>query len=581
MRRFALPALCLLVLTHLLPPSAAPESVRHSLAPGVVFLQEILPPPKGPLVINVLRVNLKAPGVRVQAALGRDVVLTDEPAKGRESIGDLAARHGAVAAVNADFFPFTGDPLGLAIRDGELLSEGMAHRAAMGITADGQVLFDTLLPVGTLRGPGEAVTALDGINRPLARDEIVLLTPAFGARARVGPADVVVPLSKVHGPVRAGQEQEGLAGEMASGDPNGAIPADGAVLAGSGRGAEWLRANVRAGDVLRFRFDLVSNPLPPGPPRGDLASRAGALRGRIGRSAWTEVVQAVGGGPWLVRDGQIAVDGVEQGFPEREFVHKRHPRTAAGVTASGELLLVAVDGRQRQSQGLSLPELAAYMKRIGAVRAINLDGGGSTAMVVRGLYVNSPSDGAPRPVANALLVFAKTGAETADAPETILEPIIVRAGERVALSLPRTADGSQPQTLWGTLEGRAFVDQRGVLTALRAGEGTALAHAGAQRVRLPFTVQPGPPARLQAAFLPVPNNPPDRHYLTLSLTDAYGNPVPQQPVDIRVSGGTAERARVLTGADGKATVEIVWDVETGRRAVVSYGSLTPVALTTK
>src|SRR5947208_2170330 len=101
------------------------DVLRTQLAPGVVYMQETIAPPVGPLLINVLRIDPKTHGIRIQAQLARDVVLTDESAQGREAVGALAARHGALAAVNADFFPFTGDPLNIAIRDGELVSESM------------------------------------------------------------------------------------------------------------------------------------------------------------------------------------------------------------------------------------------------------------------------------------------------------------------------------------------------------------------------------------------------------------------------------------------------------------------------
>src|SRR2546421_9839516 len=81
---------------------ASPEVTQTQLAPGITYTQETTAPPAGPLLINVLRIDPKAPGVRIQAQLGRDVVFTDEPAKGREAVGALAARHGALAAVNAD-----------------------------------------------------------------------------------------------------------------------------------------------------------------------------------------------------------------------------------------------------------------------------------------------------------------------------------------------------------------------------------------------------------------------------------------------------------------------------------------------
>src|SRR5438045_718111 len=76
-----------------------------------------------------------------------------------------------------------------------------------------------------------------------------------------------------------------------------------------GRAAEWIRQHVKAGDKLRLRFDFYLNPLPVGTPRGVLESRAG-FRGRPASPVWSDVEQAVGGGPWLVKDGKPAVDGV-------------------------------------------------------------------------------------------------------------------------------------------------------------------------------------------------------------------------------------------------------------------------------
>jgi exopolysaccharide biosynthesis protein len=79
------------------------------------------------------------------------------------------------------------------------------------------------------------------------------------------------------------------------------------------------------------------------------------------------------------------------------------------VRADGRILLVAVDGRQpAKSVGMTIAELTALLLELGAVEAINMDGGGSTAMVVRGRVVNSPSDPAgERPVGDALLVFLR------------------------------------------------------------------------------------------------------------------------------------------------------------------------------
>ncbi len=117
------------------------------------------------------------------------------------------------------------------------------------------------------------------------------------------------------------------------------------------------------------------------------------------------VAWAVGGGPRLVKDGKVHVTSGEERF-RADVSAGRAPRTAAGVTADGKLLLVAVTGRQAYySIGVTLEELANLMIELGARDALNLDGGGSSTMVVREYVMNTPSDGTERRVADAILVF--------------------------------------------------------------------------------------------------------------------------------------------------------------------------------
>jgi exopolysaccharide biosynthesis protein len=89
------------------------------------------------------------------------------------------------------------------------------------------------------------------------------------------------------------------------------------------------------------------------------------------------------------------------------FASDRHPRTAVGRMTNGKLLLVTVDGRQPQTSiGMSLYTLADLLLELGAVEAINLDGGGSTTMVVKHKVMNKPSDQTgERPVSDAILMF--------------------------------------------------------------------------------------------------------------------------------------------------------------------------------
>lgn len=115
------------------------------------------------------------------------------------------------------------------------------------------------------------------------------------------------------------------------------------------------------------------------------------------------ITEAVGGRPQLVRAGAISGP-----FPDPSHCGARNPRTAVGLTSDGRtLILVVVDGRSTSSAGMTCNELASLMVDLGAHDALNLDGGGSSAMWVRGVgVVNRPSDGSERVVANHLAVHA-------------------------------------------------------------------------------------------------------------------------------------------------------------------------------
>lgn len=103
-----------------------------------------------------------------------------------------------------------------------------------------------------------------------------------------------------------------------------------------------------------------------------------------------EVSQAVGGGPVLVKNGKLRVSSKEEAFGGSHLI--RHPRTAIGYKDKNTLLMMLVDGRQDASAGVTLPELGRLMLQIGAKEALNLDGGGSSAMVAANEVVNIPAD---------------------------------------------------------------------------------------------------------------------------------------------------------------------------------------------
>jgi exopolysaccharide biosynthesis protein len=299
---------------------------------------------------------------------------------GTETVSSMAVRHGALAAVNGGYFRtaglYKGEPAGLVEVGGRVLSEpsrkrpGLAVAVTSGGVRAGVVSMDFRAEVIAANG---AARTIDGLNRPREADEIVLFTPEFHRTTLTGPGGVEAVVV------------EGLVTAVFEGRGSRKIPENGFVLSATGAAAKWLRDNLRAGQTVGLRTSASLNPEPGFAP--DFI---------------------IGGGPALVREGQPAAASDPRTY-DQGFSLKRHPRTAAGIRAGGTVVLVTVDGRQpATSVGMTIPELESLMIELGCLEAVNLDGGGSTAMVIKGQVVNSPSDPAgERPVSDALLVFLR------------------------------------------------------------------------------------------------------------------------------------------------------------------------------
>ncbi|MCF7807874.1 MAG: phosphodiester glycosidase family protein [Candidatus Marinimicrobia bacterium] len=114
----------------------------------------------------------------------------------------------------------------------------------------------------------------------------------------------------------------------------------------------------------------------------------------------------LGGGPVLIKNGRINIASDEEVFFGTS-IPDTHPRTAAGITEDGDLILLLVDGRQLISRGVNLTELASILYDLDCVDALNLDGGGSSALVVNGVLLNRPAGTTTqRQVMSAIAVFA-------------------------------------------------------------------------------------------------------------------------------------------------------------------------------
>lgn len=316
----------------------------------------------GPFWSGVVLVE-PAGGARMRPALAAGPII------GRGRTSEAARRAGATAAINGGFFMPSGDPLGCLVIEGEVISEPLAGRSCAGITDDGQLLFDMLRLDAAASTDGGAVT-IDGVNRDRGAGEIILYRPAHGATTRTNAfgAEVIV----------AGDTVQ----QVLDGRGNSPVPPGGYVLSGHARGRASLLTAFKQGDRVSLRLRLV-------PASGD--------------SRWEGVRHVMGGGPRLLAGGQF-VGG--EGF-RPSFANRRHPRTAIGRLEDGRIVIAVIGGRQPyHSLGMTLVELAGMLRRLGVTDALNLDGGGSTTLVVRGVVINLPSDETgERPVGDVLLVL--------------------------------------------------------------------------------------------------------------------------------------------------------------------------------
>lgn len=143
----------------------------------------------------------------------------------------------------------------------------------------------------------------------------------------------------------------------------------------------------------------------PAPPHHQPGKPAEPLR--YAEAKIWKVRDAMSAGPALIMNGEIRITSNEEIFFGTS-IPKIHPRTAAGYTEKSALIVLVVDGRQQESRGVSLDELATLMYELGAVEAINLDGGGSSTLVVDNTLVNRPTGGTTeREVVSAIATFAK------------------------------------------------------------------------------------------------------------------------------------------------------------------------------
>lgn len=353
--------------------------------PGVIHRQMLAH--QGPWSVNVVEIDLRQPGLSIRGAHA------DGSLRGRETVSGIVRRltsdtAAIVAAINADFFNLkTGEDENNQVIEGEIWKalrvtdapQDRTHHVhtQFAVGRNGRPLMDTFTVHAVMLRSHHAPMRLAGVNYRPGPNTATLYTHRFGLLTPVDSEARTIEIRLRPVGTRGDTSLFQIVGWPAAG---GAIRlSDTPVL--SLPGVDIADNIPRPGEIVRIVL-----PLQPA---------AAPLR------------TLVGGWPRLVVHGRSiadSVDRLEGTFPSFSVV--RHPRTGVGFSRdSATLFLITVDGRQESSSGMSLSEFADLMLKLGVYEGLNLDGGGSTTMVINGRLVNHPSDpGGERRVGNALLV---------------------------------------------------------------------------------------------------------------------------------------------------------------------------------
>jgi hypothetical protein len=388
------------LLAAVFAPSAG--ATTQTLLPGLTYTRKLLFTPHGPVVVHVL----VAP--RPSGLWSLDPVLSDGAISGRQRLTGIerqASATATVAGVNGDFFNAAdGRPDGIVMQNRVLQSVPNEDRSSIGIEPNGTLDVRHASWNAFWQGRGQR-RPLTGLNEPANRGGITLYTPAWGAATPPAPGvteAVIFPFPAL----TPGSDLSGNVVQFTQGG-NTPIPAGGAVLSATGGSAQKLDAEAPPGARVTVRFLLSSG--------------------------WATDLDAIGGGPLLVRNGRAVFRAFES-FSST-ILAPRVARTAVGQRRDGSIVLVVADGGQvGYSVGLTNYELSQQLVRLGCVTGAGLEPRNSSTMAFDGALLNRPSDpSGERAISNALLV-SYAGVYAPAPSDPVLSPNGDGAGDKEQLA---------------------------------------------------------------------------------------------------------------------------------------------------
>ncbi len=312
-----------------------------------------------PVKINIVEINKKANSkleIKPKTANANHL-------NTKASIRNIANVEQSIVAINGGYFkPQTGVPLGTLVIDKNVLTGPIYNRVALGINPDNTFSMDKSMIDITIKGKKTEIKA-DNINQPRMLSTYTLIytdkwgkftppAPKYGISIAVKDGEVT---GFNHGSIE--------------------IPKGGFAIVGPKQKLEGLLSEKKIKTDIKFT------------------------------EAFKDSEHIIGGGPYLVKNGEMFVDIAEQKFGA---INGKNPRTAIGYTQNNELIIVTVDGREEASVGMTLWEMSRLMKDLECVYAMNLDGGGSSVMYVNGKIENTPAYKEGIAISNAIVINENT-----------------------------------------------------------------------------------------------------------------------------------------------------------------------------
>lgn len=355
---------------------------QEPIAPGVVRYKYEVSRDKKNAQTNVVTVDLNNPYIKINTVAGGGTYTN------KATVSQMADRTNAVALVNGDFFTMQlqGVPLGASIIDGDIKSSPavLTDIWSFGIDENNTAFIDSTKFVGSVTAPNGKSYPIDGLNKTFywyqpskeySHESKIQMYNSFWS-------------SKSRGDKTAGEvllsEDNVVEQIVYRKNIDMKIPEGKKILQVSGGSERFMRENVKVGDKLQINTNIEPN------------------------RSWKMMI---GGHALLVENGAI-----KKYTKDVNSIGGVRARTAVGISQDGKTVyIVSAEGRTNRSPGLSLNELSQFMLDLGAYKAMNLDGGGSTAMAVRNLgdlkrtrVTNPEKNAGERKVVNGLGVFNTT-----------------------------------------------------------------------------------------------------------------------------------------------------------------------------